>query len=113
TMLQKFIRKARGGRARFSRRIIQGVPAGITSVERLAVRNVVKGIGASRVYLVEEGLASAVGAKLPVAGMKASMIVDIGGGTTSIPAVAHARNFACQKPLTGAAPTGPPAHPPP
>jgi rod shape-determining protein MreB len=90
TMLQKFIRKARGGRARFSRRIIQGVPAGISSVERLAVRDVVKGIGASRVYLVEEGLASAVGAKLPVAGMKASMIVDIGGATTSIAVVANA-----------------------
>src|SRR3989442_13813158 len=84
TMLQKFIRKARGGRARFSRRIIQGVPPGITSVERLAVRDVVKGIGASRVYLVEEGLAAAIGAKLPAAEMTASMVVDIGGGSTSI-----------------------------
>src|SRR5262245_19773209 len=90
TMLKKFIRKARGGRARFSRRIIQSVPAGITSVERFAIRDVVKGIGATRVYLVEEGLAAAIGAKLPAADMKASMVVDIGGATTSIAVVANA-----------------------
>jgi rod shape-determining protein MreB len=90
TMLRKFVRKARGGRARFSRRIIQSVPAGITSVERYAIRDVVKGVGASRVYLVEEGLAAAIGAKLPAAEMRASMVVDIGGATTSIAAVANA-----------------------
>lgn len=89
-MLQKFIRKARGGRARFSRRIILGVPSGISSVERFAIREVVKGIGASRVYLVEEGLAAAIGAKLPVGEMKASMVVDIGGATTSVAVVANA-----------------------
>src|SRR5215510_4645004 len=49
TMLKKFVRKARGGRARFSRRIVQGVPSGISSVERFAVREVIKAIGASRV----------------------------------------------------------------
>jgi rod shape-determining protein MreB and related proteins len=90
TMLRKLIRKARGGRARFSRRIIQSVPAGITSVERFAVRDVVKGIGATRVYLVEEGLAAAIGTKLPAGEMRASMVVDIGGATTSIAAVANA-----------------------
>jgi rod shape-determining protein MreB len=89
-MLKKFIRKARGGRARFSRRIIQSVPSGITSVERFAIREVVKGIGASRVYLVEEGLAAAMGAKLPVGEMKASMVVDIGGATTSVAVIANA-----------------------
>jgi rod shape-determining protein MreB len=89
-MLRKFIRKARGGRALFSRRIIQSVPAGITSVERYAIREVVKGIGASRVYLVEEGLAAAIGVKLPAAEMTGSMVVDIGGATTSIAAVANA-----------------------
>jgi rod shape-determining protein MreB len=66
------------------------VPSGITSVERFAIREVLKGIGASRVYLVEEGLAAAIGAKLPVAEMKASMVVDIGGETTSIAVVANA-----------------------
>lgn len=89
-MLKKFIRKARGGRARFSRRIIHSVPSGITSVERFAIREVVKGIGASRVYLVEEGLAAALGAKLPVGEMKASMVVDIGGATTSVAVIANA-----------------------
>jgi rod shape-determining protein MreB len=89
-MLKKFVRKARGGRARFSRRIIQSVPSGITSVERFAIREVVKGIGASRVYLVEEGLAAAMGAKLPVGEMKASMVVDIGGATTSVAVIANA-----------------------
>ncbi len=90
TMLKKFVRKARGGRARFSRRIILSVPAGITSVERKAIRDVVEGVGASHVYLVEEGLAAALGAKLPAAEMTGSMVVDIGGATTSIAAVANA-----------------------
>jgi len=90
TMLKKFVRKARGGRAVFSRRIIQAVPADITSVERFAIRDVVKGIGATRVYLVEEGLAAAIGVKLPAAEMTASMVVDIGGATTSIAVVANA-----------------------
>jgi rod shape-determining protein MreB len=89
-MLAKFVRKARGSRARFSRRMTLSVPSGITSVERLAIRDVVKGVGVSRVYLVEEGLAAAIGAKLPVAEMRASMVVDIGGGTTSIAVVANA-----------------------
>jgi len=90
TMLKKFVRKARGGRAVFSRRIIQAVPADITSVERFAIRDVVKGIGATRVYLVEEGLAAAIGVKLPAAEMTASMVVDIGGATTSTAVVANA-----------------------
>jgi rod shape-determining protein MreB and related proteins len=89
-MLQKFVRKARGSRARFSRRIIYSVPSDVTSVERFAIREVIKGVGASRVYLVEEGLAAAIGAKLPVGEMKASMVVDIGGGNTSITVVANA-----------------------
>ena len=88
-LLAKFMRKARGGRARFSRRVIMAVPSGITSVERFAVRDVVKGIGVSRVYLVEEGMAGAIGVKLPVTGSQASMIVDIGGGTTSVAVIAN------------------------
>jgi rod shape-determining protein MreB len=88
-MLGKFVRKARGSRARFSRRVTLGVPSGITSVERFAINEVIKGIGVSRVYLVEEGLAAAIGAKLPVTEMKASMVMDIGGGATSIAVVAN------------------------
>jgi rod shape-determining protein MreB and related proteins len=89
-MLGKFLRKARGGRPRLSRRLIMNVPSGITSVERFAINEVVKGIGVSRVYLVDEGLAAAIGAKLPIDDMKATMIVDIGGGKTSIAVVANA-----------------------
>jgi rod shape-determining protein MreB len=89
-MLAKFVRKARGGRARFSRRMILSVPSNITSVERLAIREVVRGIGVSRVYLVEEGMAAAIGAKLKVTDSKAYMVVDIGGGTTSIAVIANA-----------------------
>jgi rod shape-determining protein MreB len=88
-LLAKFMRKARGGRARFSRRVIMSVPSNISSVERFAVRDVVKGIGVSRVYLVEEGMAAAIGVKLAVTGGQASMVVDIGGGTTSIAVIAN------------------------
>lgn len=88
-LLARFIRKARGGRPRFSRRLVLAVPSNLTSVERLAVRDVVKGIGVSRVYLVEEGMAAAIGAKLPVFNSGSSMIVDIGGGTTSIAVLAN------------------------
>jgi rod shape-determining protein MreB and related proteins len=88
-MLIKFVRKARGGRARFSRRIVFSVPYGITSVERLAINNVVKSVGATRVYLAAEGLAAAIGAGLPVAEIKGSMVIDIGGATTSIAVVAN------------------------
>jgi rod shape-determining protein MreB and related proteins len=70
--------------------LIMNVPSGITSVERFAINEVVKGIGVSRVYLVDEGLAAAIGAKLPIDDMKATMIVDIGGGKTSIAVVANA-----------------------
>jgi rod shape-determining protein MreB len=89
-MLAKFLRKARGGRARLSRRLIMNVPSGITSVERFAINEVVKGIGVSRVYLVDEGLAAAIGVKLSVEDMQAAMVVDIGGGKTSIAVVANA-----------------------
>jgi rod shape-determining protein MreB len=89
-MLAKFLRKARGGRPRLSRRLIMNVPSGITSVEKFAINEVVKGIGVSRIYLVDEGLAAAMGAKLSVDEMQASMVVDIGGGKTSIAVVANA-----------------------
>jgi len=88
-MLAKLLRKARGGRARLSRRLIMNIPSGITSVERLAVRDVVGGIGVSRVYLVDQGMAAAIGARLPVTDMEASMVVDVGGGTTTIAVVAN------------------------
>src|SRR5262249_28444159 len=87
-LLARFMRKGRGGRARFSRRVIMAVPSNISSVERFAVRDVVKGIGVARVYLVDEGMAAAIGVKLQVTAGQASMVVDIGGGTTSISVIA-------------------------
>jgi rod shape-determining protein MreB len=88
-MLGKFLRKARGGRARLSRRMILNIPSGITSVERFAIREVVNGIGVGKVHLVDEGMAAAIGAMLPVTEMRGSMVVDIGGGTTAIAVVAN------------------------
>jgi rod shape-determining protein MreB len=88
-MLGKFLRKARGGRARLSRRLILNIPSGITSVERFAIREVVTGIGVGKAHLVDEGMAAAIGAKLPVTEMRGSMVVDIGGGTTAIAVVAN------------------------
>ncbi|MEW6207204.1 MAG: rod shape-determining protein [Acidobacteriota bacterium] len=88
-MLGKFLRKARGGRARLSRRLILNIPSGITSVERFAIREVVTGIGVGKAHLVDEGMAAAIGARLPVTDMRGSMVVDIGGGTTAIAVVAN------------------------
>jgi rod shape-determining protein MreB len=61
-----------------------GVPSGITSVEKRAVKEAAENAGAGRVYLIEEPMAAAIGACLPVAEPVGSMIVDIGGGTTEI-----------------------------
>jgi rod shape-determining protein MreB len=89
TMLQRFIRKARGGRGHLSRRVIIGVPGSATEVERNAVREAAHGAGAGRVYLVEEGLAAAHGAGINLSEAHANMVVDIGGGTTGVTVVAH------------------------
>lgn len=88
TMLQHFIRKARGIRGRLSRRVIVGVPSSATDVERNAVREAVHGSNVGRVYLVEEGLAAAHGAGINLTGPEANMVVDLGGGTTSATVVA-------------------------
>ncbi len=65
-------------------RVIVGVPSGITNVEMRAVSDAAKGAGAREVYLIEEPVAAALGAKLPIGKSVGSMIVDIGGGTTDI-----------------------------
>lgn len=89
TMLEHFIRKARGIRGRLSRRVIIGVPSSATEVERNAVREAVHGANVGRVYLVEEGLAAAHGAGVKLTGPEATMVVDLGGGTTSVAVVAR------------------------
>ncbi len=87
-MLERFIRNARGIRGQLSRRVIVGVPSSATEVERNAVREAVHGSNVGRVYMVEEGLAAAHGAGLNLTGPEANMVVDLGGGTTSVTVVA-------------------------
>jgi rod shape-determining protein MreB len=65
-------------------RVIIGIPLDITEVERKAVEDAVKSAGARQVFLIEESLAAAIGARLPVASATATMVVDIGGGTSEI-----------------------------
>jgi rod shape-determining protein MreB and related proteins len=82
-MLRHFIRKAAGGRFAFAR-VVLCIPSGITDVERRAVDEATRGAGARSVYLIEEPVAAAIGANLPVADAVASMVIDIGGGTTEV-----------------------------
>ena len=84
-MLKQFIRMVHpGGLLRPSPRIIVCVPCGSTQVERRAIRESTLGAGASEVYLIEEPMAAAIGAGLPVSEASGSMVVDIGGGTTEV-----------------------------
>jgi rod shape-determining protein MreB len=85
-MIKHFIRKAHGGPNRFSRgpEVVICIPSGATSVERRAIRDAVSNAGADRVSLIEEPMAAAIGAGLPVADPIGSMVVDIGGGTTEV-----------------------------
>jgi rod shape-determining protein MreB len=82
-MLRYFIRKVGGGRLPFAQ-VVLCVPSGITKVEREAVEEATVAAGARAVYLVEEPMAAAIGAGLPVADPRGSMVVDIGGGTTEV-----------------------------
>ena len=90
-MLSYFIRKAqpRGRIARFLARprVVACVPSGVTGVERRAVKEALQYAGARRAYTIEEPLAAAIGAGLPVSEPQGSMIVDIGGGTTEVAVV--------------------------
>ncbi len=83
-MLSYFIRKVNGNRWMVGPRVVIAVPSGITAVEKQAVFNSADRAGARRTYLVEEPLAAALGAGLPITDPTASMIVDIGGGTSEI-----------------------------
>jgi rod shape-determining protein MreB len=85
-MIKHFIRKAHGGPSRFSRgpEVVICIPSGATSVERRAIRDAVTNAGADRVSLIEEPMAAAIGAGLPVTQPIGSMVVDIGGGTTEV-----------------------------
>jgi rod shape-determining protein MreB len=89
-MLVHFVRKAMG-RGRWRRpRLVIGVPSEITQVERRAVRDSGFRVKASEVHLVEEPMAAAIGAGLPVTDAAGNMIIDIGGGTTDIAVISMA-----------------------
>ena len=86
-MIKHFVQKAQGGRNRFFSRgpeIVLCVPSGSTSVERRAIRDAATHAGASQVWLIDEPMAAAIGAGLPVTEPVGSMVVDIGGGTTEV-----------------------------
>ena len=85
-MIKHFVSKALGRRGRLSRRprIVICVPSGSTTVERRAIRDAVTNAGASHVSLINEPMAAAIGAGLPVLDPIGSMVVDIGGGTTEV-----------------------------
>jgi rod shape-determining protein MreB len=84
TMLRQLIKKAHTGRKMIRPRIIVGVPSGITPVEKNAVRETAQSAGASEVFLIDQPIAAAIGAGLPVMDPVCSMVVDIGGGTTQV-----------------------------
>ena len=83
-MLSYFIRKVNGKSRVMRPRVVIAIPSGITAVEKRAVLDSAENAGARRVYLVEEPMAAGIGAGLPIVEPTASMIVDIGGGTTEV-----------------------------
>ncbi len=85
-MIKSFIAKAQGGRGRLlsSPEMVICVPSGSTGVERRAIRDAASNAGARRVHLIDEPMAAAIGAELPVTHPIGSLIVDVGGGTTEV-----------------------------
>ncbi|MDR2067003.1 MAG: rod shape-determining protein [Endomicrobium sp.] len=86
-MIRYFIKKVHNKRALLHPRVVIGVPSGITEVERRAVRESAEQAGAREVYLIDEPMAAAIGAGIPIEDPEGSMIVDIGGGTTEVAVV--------------------------
>ncbi len=88
-LLTYLINKAQGGRARlFGPRVVIGVPTGVTNVQSRAVRDAAQNAGAREAIILEEPVAGAIGAKLPVSEAVGTMVLDIGGGTTDIAVIA-------------------------
>ena len=87
TMLDHFVREARSGISHFSRRAIMSVLSGVTQVEQRALLSAAEEAHISRVYMIEEGQAAAIGAGVPIDDVHASAVVDIGGGTTNVAAI--------------------------
>ena len=89
-MLRHFIRTAHNRRTLVRPRIIVCVPSGITQVEKRAVRESAESAGARDVFLIEEPMAAAIGAGLPITEPTCNMVVDIGGGTTEVAVISLA-----------------------
>jgi rod shape-determining protein MreB and related proteins len=83
-LVRQLLDRALRGRTLLPPRVIVGVPGSATDIERKAVREAAIGAGAGRVYFVQQAIAAAIGAGLPILEARGSMIVDIGGGTTEI-----------------------------
>lgn len=83
-MLRYFIEKVHRRHSWVHPQVIVGIPSGVTEVERRAVIEATQSAGAKRAYLIEEPMAAAIGAGLPVSEPTGSMVVDIGGGTTEV-----------------------------
>ncbi|MBR3535877.1 MAG: rod shape-determining protein, partial [Oscillospiraceae bacterium] len=84
TMLAQFIKKALKGKPFSKARVTVCIPSGVTPVERRAVKDAAELAGAKKVYIIEEPMAAAIGAGLPVSDPVGNMIVDIGGGTSEV-----------------------------
>jgi rod shape-determining protein MreB and related proteins len=89
-MLRHFILRVHNRRALVRPRIIVSIPSDVTQVERRAVRETVESAGAREIYLIEEPMAAAIGAGLPITEPISSMVVDIGGGTTEVAVISLA-----------------------
>ena len=89
-MLRYFIHKVHNRRSFVRPRIVIAVPSGITQVEKRAVRDSAESAGAREVFLIEEPMAAAIGAGLPITEPTCNMIVDIGGGTTEVAVISLA-----------------------
>jgi rod shape-determining protein MreB len=89
TMLDHFVKAARSGTSHFSRRAIMSVLSEVTQVEQRALLAAAEEARISRVYMIEEGQAAAIGAGVPISDEKAAAVVDIGGGTTNVAAIVN------------------------
>ena len=83
-MLRYFILRAHNRKTFVRPRVVIGVPSGITPVEKRAVRESAESAGAREIHLIEEPMAAAIGADLPIKDATGNMIIDIGGGTTEV-----------------------------